>query len=230
MKITMIIVASFMLLPMANASVTFNKQVKVSDGTVVQCGKSEHGRFRNRFGAYRLKIRTLKCIKKDNQKHFLRAEGYFAYFSCDYSNASDRVGQLKPYRLDQARTFKNVGLNPNDPNNIYDVSIFADEARVISFQDGVYKKLATTQLGMESLQSFQMDIPVEELKIDLSDTASPHGNGRIDFSMQAHFNFQSKLREPAKQWVDFGDYRIHFDIDKVQNTNDMTKRWEFTVK
>lgn len=230
MKQLSVVMAFFMLSTSANAGISYNKQVKVADGTSVHCSKEEKGRFRNRYGAYRLMIRSLKCIKKDDNKHYLRAEGYFAYYSCDYSNKKDQNGQLKAQRLDARRTFKNIGLNPNDPNNTFDVNIFADQARVISFQDGVYTKLATTQIGMESVQIFSMDMPVEALNLDLSETASPFGKGRIDFSFQAQFNFQSKLREPSKKWVDFGDYRIHFDMEKVQSTPDMSQRWQFNLK
>jgi hypothetical protein len=203
------------------------KQVKVFDGKKVNKCLEEKGRFRERYGAWRLQVTNIQAILKDGIE-YLQVFGEFKYFRCKYiTHNGKEYGYLSNRDLSAVHTFDQISYD--NPSEWYKIQIHADQAEILVDQDGVYKVIGKTALQLNKRQSVHIEIPVSGLNFSLSETAPPVFKSNIDFSMRAHFLFNSQGRKEQKQWVDFGDFRLHFTANKLQATSDLEKRWEFIL-
>ncbi len=171
--------------------------VKVSDGASAQC-KSKADTQRFKFGAYKTE---LKSVNVANDVAAFKISVNF--LSCAMEGESAKFSEIQPY---SAFSFQVVSLN----KELKEVEVQPELVKMISYRDGVYKKIADIELGNSSKQDVELQIKIEDLLSEEEITSLNEGNevvGNFDYQVQKEVRINSgKMTDK----INFGAFRIHF--------------------
>lgn len=221
MKLKKIVLVGLLLVCQNSIATELVKQVKVFDGTSVDC-KKENSRFRSRFGSYRTKVNSLQIITKQNGQEYLQALGKFEFFRCQEQKGK---GYLAPTNLDQPYQFKNLQLD----NTWKTITVIGSKPTLMVLQDGIYKIIATYELSTASTSNFRIDIPLSDLNIDTSESASPLADYAFDMHLKTNFQFSSNATK-SSQTIHYGSFRIHFNVERIMRGGLVRDQWQINLK
>jgi len=116
--------------------------------------------------------------------------------------------------------FNNIAIEKNtltkyDDHDNYtfilkEVEVQPELVKMISYRDGVYKKIADIELGNSSKQDVELQIKIEDLLSEEEITSLNEGNevvGNFDYQVQKEVRINSgKMTDK----INFGAFRIHF--------------------
>lgn len=171
--------------------------VKVSDGGTAHC-KSKADVFRDRFGAYQPR---LKSIVVDRDIAEVKIETSF--LSCVENDGKFQFTAVKPYDL---LTYQVVTFD----NGIQTISAKPELIKMISYRDGVYKKIADVELTNNHKQIVTFKLKLDDLltaqeQVELEDGKTVVGN--FDYALQKMIKVDG---EDKARRISFGAFRIHF--------------------
>lgn len=221
MKLMKIVLIALLWVCQNSIATELVKQVKVFDGTSVNC-KKENSRFRSRFGSYRTRVNSLQIITKQNGQEYLQALGKFEFFRCQEQNGE---GYLAPINVDRPYQFKNLQLD----NTWKTITVIGSKPTLMVLQDGIYKIIATYELSTASSSNFRIEIPLADLNIDTSETASPIADHAFDIHLKTNFQFSSNTTS-SSQTIHYGSFRVHFNVERIERGGLVQNQWKINLK
>jgi hypothetical protein len=189
--------------------------VKISDGKSAYC-KTKKDLYRNRIGAYNARATEIQLIDEETIKVDIKLK----FLTCEKSGDAFNFSLTKPYH-----TLTYPSLNRASGQRV-PVTVTPHEVRFKAFKDGVYKKLTDQLVDNQASQ-------VVSIYLQLSDVMNQQQLEQLEEKVSTNASFDiwtSKLLNyeeetsgiEFKKLVNFGSYRIHFNIKYIQNEKTVT--------
>lgn len=178
--------------------------VKVSDGGLATC-KTKADIQRNKFGVYKA---GLKSITVEDEIAAVKID--VSFLSCVENDGQVGFLEVRPY---DSFSYQTVSLS----TGISTIQAQAEMIKMISYRDGIYKKIADIQLSNEEKQTVKLELKLQDLLSEEEITALQEGKvvtGNFDYTIQKTIRIENQKRSHL---INFGAFRIHFKANLDNN-------------
>lgn len=182
--------------------------VKVSDGGAALC-ESKADSYRQKFGAYKSKVQS---ISANNEVISVKLE--LNFLQCKNIDGKYGFVDFKPY---DEMSYETVLMS----GGRREISAKPELVKLISFKDGVYKKIADVTLINSAKQSVNLQIKLEDILTPEQITNLLNGmevTGNFDYLVQKFIVIDNAKN--ADQF-NFGAFRVHFKA-LIDENNELT--------
>jgi len=180
---------------MAHASNGHN--IKVSDGGTAHC-KTKADVYRHKFGAYQTRLKSI-IVDRD----FAEVNIETSFLACVEEDGKVGFKSVRPY---DSFSYQSLTFN----NGIQTVEVRPELIKMISYKDGVYKKIADLKLDNKQKQIVTLKLKLDDILSAKDQEDLENGKvvlGDFDYTLQKFIKFDDdKTLRP----MSFGSFRIHF--------------------
>lgn len=178
--------------------------VKVSDGGLANC-KTKADIQRNKFGVYKAGLRSITV-----EDEIAAVKIDVSFLSCVENDGQVGFLEVRPY---DSFSYQAISLN----TGIRTIQAQTEMIKMISYRDGIYKKIADIQLSNEEKQTVKLELKLQDLLSEEEITALQDGKtvtGNFDYTIQKTIRIENQKRTHL---INFGAFRIHFKANLDNN-------------